>query len=139
MQNFLIFLSHQWLLATALLVLIIALFWLETQGSVSGMKRITPPAAIDLINKQDATVFDIRDKQAFNKGHIANSKHLLREDLKTKKMDKYKDKPIILVCYSGVSVQKLAPQLKKLGFTQAYFMQGGITAWQNANLPLVKK
>jgi rhodanese-related sulfurtransferase len=139
MQNFLVFVVHHWFLVAIFIILLVALIWLETQGKVSGMARVSPQQAVNMVNRQDAVVFDIREKGLFNKGHIAGAQHLSTEQLETKNLSKYVEKPAIFVCGNGASAPKIGNQLKKLGLTKVFFLQGGITAWQAANLPLVKK
>lgn len=139
MQNVLIFVTHHWLLVAIFIILLVTLIWLETQGKVSGMSRVSPQQAVTMINRQDAVVFDIRDKTLYSKGHIAGAQHLSTEQLDTKDMSKYVEKLAIFVCGNGASAPKIGNQLKKLGLTKVFFLQGGITAWQGANLPLVKK
>jgi rhodanese-related sulfurtransferase len=53
-------------------------------------------------------------------------------------MEKYKTKPVILVCARGLQSVVVATQLRSKGFTQPMILAGGITAWQAAGLPLVK-
>jgi len=43
-----------------------------------------------------------------------------------------------LVCRSGSTSASAAKQLKKAGFEKVYWLDGGIPAWQQAELPLVK-
>ena len=139
MQNALIFVTHHWLLVAIFIILLVALLWLETQGKVSGMSRVSPQLAVTMINRQDAVVFDIRDKSLYQQGHIAGAQHLNIEQLETKNMSKYAEKPVIFVCGNGANAPKIGNQLKKLGLSNVFFLQGGITAWQAANLPLIKK
>lgn len=100
-------------------------------------KELSPQAAIDKINNQDAVVIDLRDKEAFNKAHIIHAIQAKAEDFEHPKMNKYKDKPLILVCERGVQAAQVSAKLCNLGF-QSLVLSGGITAWQNADLPLVK-
>jgi rhodanese-related sulfurtransferase len=139
MQQFLLFIGQHWMLVLLFIVILGAIIWLETQGKVSGMSRVSPQEAINMINRQSAVVFDIRDKNAFTQGHIAHSHNFSQSELSSKDLSKYQESPIILVCNTGTSAPKLGQTLKAKGLKQLYFLQGGITAWTNANLPLVKK
>ena len=53
-------------------------------------------------------------------------------------LEKYKDKPIIVVCAMGMSAKKVAGNLSKDGFQQVSVLKGGMASWQNANLPVSK-
>ena len=50
--------------------------------------------------------------------------------------EKYKDKPVIVVCRSGSRSASGCAMLKKQGFDQVYNLRGGLMAWKNANLPI---
>ncbi|MSP53311.1 MAG: rhodanese-like domain-containing protein [Gammaproteobacteria bacterium] len=139
MENILPFIIHHWLMVGILIVLLVALLYIETQGKVKGMSRVNPEKATQLINRENAVVIDIRDSSAFGKGHIAQAINIPASEIGTKDLTKYREKPLILVCNTGTTVMTLGHKLKQQGLTNLYFLQGGITAWQTAHLPLVKK
>ena len=139
MENAITFVIHHWLLVGILIVLLVALLYIETQGKVKGMTRVNPETATNLINRENAVVIDIRDNSAFTKGHIAAAVNIPSSELAHKDLKKYLELPVILVCSTGATVTTIADKLKQQGLTKLYFLQGGIAAWQTANLPLVKK
>jgi rhodanese-related sulfurtransferase len=139
MENILPFIIHHWLMVGILIVLLVALLYIETQGKVKGMSRVDPEKATHLINRENAVVIDIRDNSAFSKGHIAQAINIPASEIGNKDLTKYLAKPLILVCNTGMTVTTLGKKLKQQGLTKLYFLQGGIAAWQAANLPLVKK
>ena len=49
-----------------------------------------------------------------------------------------KQSPVVLVCRNGMASADAAKKLKKAGFEQVFWLDGGIAAWQAAGLPLVK-
>ena len=138
-DNIILFATHHWLLVTIFIVLATALIWVETQGKVGGVSRLNPQQAIHLINRENAAIFDLRDKGQFEKGHIANAISLNATELDSKSFDKYKEQPVILICGAGANAAKYGTQLKQHNMTKLHFLQGGIEAWKQANLPLVKK
>lgn len=101
-------------------------------------KEITPQTAVDLINNDQAVLIDLRDKELFKKGHIIDSINASADDFEQPKMTKFKDKTIILVCDRGQKASMVAAKIRTQGY-QPMVLEGGITAWQNASLPLVKK
>ncbi|MBA2649236.1 MAG: rhodanese-like domain-containing protein [Legionella sp.] len=123
-----------WLAFTGILVLILINEFFAQRKKA---KELTPQDAIDKINNDDAQVIDLRDKDSFNKSHIINSVQIRAEDLHQPKMNKYKNKPLILVCVRGVQSSQAAEKLRSQGH-ETMVLSGGITAWQNAGLPLVK-
>ena len=96
--------------------------------------------AVLLINRSGAVVLDIRDDAAFAAGHIADAKHIPMAQLpdRLKELAKFKDKPVLVCCDSGIQSGKAAIVLAKHEFTQVRQLQGGIKGWQEAKLPLVK-
>jgi rhodanese-related sulfurtransferase len=131
------FIMNHWQLWLAFFVILLLVFINELLSQKKRAKELSPQAAVDLINHQDALVIDLRDKEPFKQGHIINSINATAEDFEHQKMDKYKNKPIILVCARGLHAQTVAGKIRPLGY-QPQVLSGGIAAWQNANLPLIK-
>ena len=46
--------------------------------------------------------------------------------------------PVVAVCRNGQASEGAAKRLKQAGFEHVYWLDGGIAAWQQAELPLVK-
>jgi len=128
--------------------LILCLIWVGLLGAIvlgwfksrfSAIKQVNPQQLTHLVNREDGHVVDIRALKDFNQGHIAGSVHLAAEKAKQGEfvgLEKFKSDPIILVCVSGMTAQSIANGLVKAGYEQVNVLSGGITAWQNANLPL---
>ena len=51
---------------------------------------------------------------------------------------KAKEQPVVLVCRTGMQSADAAKKLVKAGFAKVYWLDGGVAAWQQADLPLVK-
>ena len=92
-----------------------------------------------MANSEDAVFVDIRDSKDFNAGHIANAVNIPFSALASRmnELDKYKDKPLILVCKSGQTVNMAGKTLREKGFN-AVRMSGGMMEWSNQNLPVVR-
>lgn len=98
--------------------------------------------AVQLINYKDALVLDVREGSEYESGHVPNSKHVPADKLEERlhELEKYKGKPIVLIHRSGVnSTGKAGSVLRKQGFEHVHNLEGGIDAWRQANLPVVKK
>jgi len=93
-----------------------------------------------MINREKATVIDIRSKADFNKGHLLGSINIPASEIKNadKELEKHKQNPIVLVDANGMQASAAAQQLQKTGFTQVSRLQGGIVSWTNDNLPVHK-
>lgn len=95
--------------------------------------------AIQWVNQRQAQLLDVRTAEEYKSGHIANSKHLPLADLDDiQKLKLDTNKPVILVCLSGSRANSAVGKLKKAGFLELACLEGGISAWNQAGLPLVK-
>lgn len=131
------FIINHWQLWLLFIVVLFLTFINELMMQKKKAKELTPQIVVDLINNENAIILDIRDKEIFKKGHIIDSINVKSEDFEQQKMDKYKNKPIILVCERGLQAPVLAKKIQTQGY-QPQVLSGGVTAWQNADLPLVK-
>lgn len=96
--------------------------------------------AVQLINRRDALVLDVRDTGDYAAGHIANAKHIPEAQLadRIKELEKYRSRPIVISCRTGTRASSVSGMLRKKGFTEAFALRGGIAAWQQGSLPLEK-
>jgi len=105
-----------------------------------GAKSVSPSEAVLLINRNQGVVLDVRDDAEFAAGHINDARHIPLAKLEDRlaELQKFRDKPVIVHCQSGVRSSKAAATLRKHEFTQVYELDGGVNAWTQAKLPLVK-
>ncbi|MCB4810449.1 rhodanese-like domain-containing protein [Methylovorus menthalis] len=105
-----------------------------------GAKSVSPSEAVLLINRNQGVVLDVRDDAEFAAGHINDARHipLAKLDERLAELQKFREKPVIVHCQSGVRSSKAAATLRKHEFTQVYELDGGVNAWTQAKLPLVK-
>jgi rhodanese-related sulfurtransferase len=96
--------------------------------------------AVQLINRRDAVVIDVRDAADYKSGHITNARHLPESELdaRAKELERVKSKPIIVSCGRGNRSPNVATRLRKLGFKEVFSLRGGLAGWQQANMPLEK-
>lgn len=132
------FIINHWQLWLALLVVLILVFINELQDQKKRAKELSPQAAVNLINHENAQIIDLRDTESYRKGHIIDAIQATADDFEQEKMSKYKTKPFILVCAKGLQSAELATKLRTQGFSQPMALAGGIAAWQGAELPLIK-
>ncbi|MGB1141298.1 MAG: rhodanese-like domain-containing protein [Halioglobus sp.] len=136
MALFFEFLAQEWLLVLALLVVIVMLFMHE--GRRSG-PTVTPQQAINLVNAEGGIFLDLRDASEFNKGHVSGAVNIPVTKLPERmvELEKYKDKPIVLVCKMGQQSGAAGKQLRAAGYTNVNRMTGGMMEWGNLQLPTV--
>lgn len=92
--------------------------------------------ATQLINREDAQVLDVRSAKAFATGHLHAAKHIEIAALaeRTKELDA--KRPVVIVGSEGEASRAL--KVLKAAGLRAYALQGSVTAWQQAGLPIVK-
>ena len=104
-------------------------------GRGRGGQTVDTNQAVQLINRQNARLVDIRPAERFNTQHITQSRNIPAANISQQTSNWAKDTPIILVCDTGRSTTSAAAQLRKDGFTAVYSLQGGVNAWSQAGLP----
>tara|TARA_R110002049_G_scaffold59729_10_gene161334 strand:- start:2880 stop:3293 length:414 start_codon:yes stop_codon:yes gene_type:complete len=136
MALFFEFLAQQWLLVAALVAVIAMLIMHE--GRKSG-PSLSPQQAINTVNAEGGVFLDLRDAAEYKKGHIVGSLNIPAAKLAARvaELEKYKDKPIILVCKMGQQSGAAGKQLKAENYTKVYKMSGGMMEWTNLQLPTV--
>lgn len=141
MQQLVEFIGNHPYLATAWVVLFFLLIYSYVVSFFSPLQEISTHEATRQINKEDAVVLDIRPTAEFKKGHILGATQIPAESV-TKgdfsKLEKFKDKPIIVVCPMGMSAKRTAMQMLKAGFAKVSVLKGGMGSWQGEGLPVKK-
>ena len=82
MQEIMQFVSRHPVLSIAWIALLAAVLFTTFKSLTSKVKVITRGEATRLINKEDAVVVDLRQRDDFRKGHIAGSTNLLPSEIK---------------------------------------------------------
>jgi rhodanese-related sulfurtransferase len=117
--------------------------WLlvETIRQARDKSMATPLEAILLINREDATIVDVRATGDFEKGHMPNARNLPLVDLERRRaeLDKFRTKPLLICCSDGVQTGKAIAALKKAGFEKLYGLRGGLYEWGKAGQPITRK
>ncbi len=96
-----------------------------------------------LTDKSPPLLLDVRTKAEFESGHLQGARHIIVDEFVRgeyeKKMGKVaKDAPIIVYCRTGRRSGIAQGALVKDGFTNIKNIEGGILAWAEAGLPVVK-
>jgi len=114
------------------------LFWSYFGNRLRGIKEVDTHSAMNLINRQNAVVLDVREQTEYDAGHIINSRLISARALKERigELEKFRERPIVVVCHSGSRATAATALLNREGFTQAHLLVGGVTAWKKASLPL---
>jgi len=127
------------LLALTALVAGGMLLWPLVRRTAGG-PWVNTTRAIELINREDALVLDVRDAGDYGAGHILGAKHLplARIDEGAADLAKKKERPLIVYDDGGERSAKAAGALKRQGFTRVACLSGGLDSWRQAGLPVEK-
>jgi rhodanese-related sulfurtransferase len=104
----------------------------------TGGPALNTLGATRLINDANAVVVDVREPAEFNAGHLPNARNIPLKDLDKRSGDLPAGKPVIVVCASGQRSARAAATLRKTGRDQVFCLDGGLQAWQQAGLPVLK-
>ncbi len=85
-------------------------------------------------NSRDLVILDIRERDAFDGGHIPSARHLPRGQLELRVNSELPDPTVrILTCCEFGKISILAAAtLRELGFNRAVALDGGMKAWRDA-------
>ena len=128
------------MLSLALAGLTVAIIFTEIKRLTRGYKALKPAELPLVANQAGAVVVDLSAIADFEKGHIAGSRNVIPSqfDPAGKLLSGARQSPVVTVCRNGTASADAAAKLKKAGFEQVHWLDGGIAAWQAAGLPLVK-
>lgn len=109
-------------------------------ASRSGARALSTLEATQLINSKNALVIDVRSADEFAGGSITHARNYPQETLKERAADlaRFKNRPVIVVCAAGQRSSQVVKQLIADGFTDVFNLGGGLGAWREAGLPLLK-
>ncbi|MEI6458609.1 MAG: rhodanese-like domain-containing protein [Pseudomonadota bacterium] len=139
MQQIVLYASHHWVLLPLTLAAAIVVLVLETRARTANFASIGPMETVRLLNS-GGLLIDIRAQEAFAAGHIPNARNLPGSAIVegAKAIERFKDKPVIAYCDTGMTAGAAARHLGRLGFNKAYNLRGGLAAWRQENLPVEK-
>ena len=134
------FLYTNWMLVLIMLMSGTMLIYPLIQRRISGMADVGNVRLTQLMNREDATVIDIRETKDMSGTKIIGATHVplsqFKDRVATLKMDKAK--PVVVYDARGQRATMAGSDLKAAGFTQLYSLSGGFKAWSEAGLPVEK-
>ncbi len=86
----------------------------------------------------DFIVLDVRERDSFDAGHIPTAQHLPRGLLELKVNEALPDPTVRIVTYCdyGKISTLAAATLRRMGFTRAVALDGGMKAWREKSFPI---
>lgn len=130
--------QHPILVSLAVATGLLALVY-EIRARTQSFAAVGPMEAVRLMN-QGAVLVDVRAAADFRAGHIGNARNVAGSDIAAgaEALAKYKEKVVITCCETGMTSGSAARHLMRLGFKQVFNLRGGLAAWRQENLPVVK-
>ena len=126
MQQVLEFIGNHPILVGLFFALLVALIITERR---KGGESVTAQVLVRLVNKDDAIVIDLRDKNEFAAGHIAGAVNLPYASYanRSEELNVYKNRPAVLVCKIGQHSSAIGSKLLAAGFADVKRLAGGMT------------
>ncbi|MCC6514878.1 MAG: thioredoxin [Chitinophagales bacterium] len=123
------------------IALLLTISFISTScNSQNAGQVLTPTAFNEKMNTtSDAEILDVRTPEEYAGGFIKNAQNIdynsaaFEEEIS--KLDK--NKTYFVYCLSGKRSASAASVMRKNGFANVVNLDGGILAWQSANLPIV--
>lgn len=88
---------------------------------------------------QDIQIVDVRTPEEWSKGTIkgANLINFYDDNFQEQLNKLDRKQPVFVYCASGGRSMKTLYKMKEMGFKEIYNLNGGISAWKQADKPLV--
>jgi rhodanese-related sulfurtransferase len=137
---FMQFLANNWMLVLIMFMSGALLLFPLIQRRSSGMAEVGNQRLTYLINREDATVIDIREAREMTGTKLVGAVHIPFSQLKDRigEIKADKAKPLIVYCSRGQRAIMAGSTLKAAGFTQLFNLNGGFKSWAEAGLPVEK-
>ena len=108
--------------------------------SAAGISVLSVTEAVMLMSRKFALVLDVREPDEFAQGHLQGARNVPLSQLsaRLKELEKFRDKPVLVVCERGRRANAAAKLLKAQSFTTLNVLKGGMQAWIEAKMPSSK-
>jgi len=138
MQELAEFVSGNLLLVTGFVASGFAVLFYELRIQTRAVGSLSTVVAVRVINEGVAVV-DVRTPDLFAAGHITDARNVPEAELlQNPALLEKNRKGTLLVCDSGARSAVVAAKLRKGGTENIFSIKGGLSAWQQDNLPLVR-
>jgi len=110
------------------------------QGTAENYSTVSPEQAYDKLKEPSSVLLDVRTDQELHEMSIdlKNIKHISLPTLVSSIGSLSTDNSYYILCRSGHRATMAAMQLLQQGFTKLAVIEGGITSWNKAKLPVNK-
>src|SRR5687768_4043839 len=103
------------------------------------IKKATVNEINEMLNTGgECQVIDVREFSEFDSERIADAQLMPLSNFERHADEIDHSKPVYLMCRSGNRAKQAAERLARKGFTDVHVVEGGMLAWAEAGLPVVK-
>ena len=119
---------------------VLLIFFFIRNETQRGGRGVTAQQLVDMVNREDAVVLDVREKKDYDEGHIVDAINIPYSALESRlsELKDYKSRPLVVACKMGQHSGAAGTLLRKNGFEQVSRLTGGVAEWRNQSLPVVK-
>jgi rhodanese-related sulfurtransferase len=139
MDRLLDYFTNHPLLAGGFLAMVVVVLAYEIRERGAAAFAVAPNEAIRLANA-GAVLVDLRSPNQFKDGHIAGARNLPGDQIAAdpKTVSRLADKTVVLYCDNGMTTAAAQRTLAQAGVKNVFSLRGGLAAWKQENLPVVK-
>lgn len=138
MQELAEFTAANPLLVSGLIASALAVLFYELRIRARDIGSVSTVVAVRIIN-DGVTVVDLRPADQYAAGHIVAARNIPEAELlKDPALLAKHKKGTLLVCDNGSRSASAAAQLRKGGAENVFSIKGGLVAWQQENLPIIR-
>jgi len=129
---------HPWLTLALVVVSIVVVIY-EIRSHSETKASVSPQDMVRLMN-QGALLIDLRPLEQYSAGHVGGARQMSGEQIlkAAETLKKYKEKAVVVYDDTGSLSASAVRQLASQGFTKAFNLRGGLSAWRTENLPLTR-
>lgn len=122
-------------------ILIAALSIFLSAGAIAQDGRALSPQQFNaLSDKGGYMLLDVRTPEEWKAGHLKDAVHIdwYADDFSKQVATLDKTKPVLVYCAVGGRSSEAQEAMQDLGFKKVVNLKGGMDAWKEAGLPVVK-
>lgn len=105
-------------------------FWWTKRNSVNTVT--TDELKRKIAEERNIQLLDVREPHEFKSGHIKQAENVPLSSFgnATEQFPKDKERPVYVICQSGMRSQRAAAMLKRAGYIDVYSIKGGMSFWR---------
>ena len=126
-----------WVVIGAALILAAVLLLTVPGGREKAVPETVTVQEAQTLFAQGAFLLDVREQSEWNEAHIEGAVLIPLGELSARKDELPADREILIICRSGNRSGQARDLLREAGMLNTTSVEGGITAWMAAGLPVV--